>query len=131
MKVKTIRQAATFRASTHEVYEALMDSRTHGKFTGGAARISRKAGGRFTVYDGYAEGRNLELIPDRKIVQTWRADDWPEGHYSQVTFTLTAIRTGTRLSFVQTGVPEESYQDVKQGWIDFYWKPMKKLLERA
>jgi len=73
-----------------------MDSRKHARFTGGSARISRKVGGKFSVHDGYAEGRNLELIPDMKIVQTWRASDWPEGLYSNVTFELNETKIGTR-----------------------------------
>ncbi len=126
---KGIRERTDFRASPHEVYEALMDSRKHGRFTGGRARISRKVGGKFSVYDGYAEGVNLELVPDRKIVQTWRASDWPEGVVSRVVFTLKATRTGTRLEFTQTGVPADQYRDIKQGWQDHYWKPMTELLE--
>jgi activator of HSP90 ATPase len=106
-----------------------MDSRKHGKFTGGKARISRKEGGKFSVYDGYATGKNLKLVPDREIVQTWRADDWPEGHFSKVSFELSRTKTGTKLTFIQAGVPFEQYADIKQGWIDFYWKPMKELLE--
>ena len=106
-----------------------MDSRQHGEFTGGKARISRKEGGRFSVYDGYASGKNLKLVPDREIVQTWRADDWPAGHFSRISFKLTRTRTGTKLVFAQTGVPAKQYADIKQGWIDFYWKPMKELLE--
>ncbi len=65
---KTIRQTVTFKASPHEVYEALMNSRRHAKFSGGKARLSRKVGGKFTAYDGYIEGTNLELAPDKKIV---------------------------------------------------------------
>ena len=129
IKTRTLRQAATFKTTPHEVYEALMDSRKHAKFTGGHARISRKVGGRFSTYDGYAEGKNVELVPDARIVQTWRASDWPEGHYSQVTLSLATNRTGTRLTFVQTGIPVEQYEDIKQGWIDYYWKPMKEMLE--
>ena len=88
MKTKTIRQSITFKASLHEVYEALMDSRKHARFTGAQARISRKAGGKFTAYDGYIEGVNLNLVPDKKIVQSWRGSDWPENHYSMATFSL-------------------------------------------
>jgi len=128
-KTKTIRQTVSIKASPHDVYESLMDSRKHGRFTGGPSRISRKVGGKFSVYDGYASGVNLELQADRKIVQTWRAEDWPKGHFSEVRFEMTSTKTGTRLSFVQTGVPAEFYKDIKQGWIDFYWKPMKELLE--
>jgi activator of HSP90 ATPase len=128
-KLKSIRQTTQFKVAPHDVYEALMDSRKHGKFTGGEARISRKEGGSFSVYDGYASGENLKLVPDREIVQTWRADDWPSGHFSHVSFKLARTRTGTKLTFVQTGIPVEQYADIKQGWIDFYWRPMKELLE--
>jgi activator of HSP90 ATPase len=129
MKTRTIRQSATFRASPHDVYEALMDSRKHSKFTGAKARISRKVGGRFTAYDGYIEGIHLDLKPNRMIVQSWRGSDWPKGHNSKATFSLTRVKGGTRLTFTQTGGPEKEYADIRQGWRDYYWKPMKEMLE--
>ena len=129
--MKTIRQTVTIKATPLNVYEALMDSPTHSKFTGSAARISPRVGGRFTAYDGYAEGRNLELIPGRKIVQAWRASDWPEGHYSTATFALAKAGTGTKLTFTQTGVPDDQVAAIRQGWIEFYWAPLKALLATA
>lgn len=72
---RSIKQIVMIQATPEDVYEALMDSRRHAKLTGGGARISRKVGGRFSVFDGYAKGKNLKLVPGRKIVQTWRADD--------------------------------------------------------
>jgi uncharacterized protein YndB with AHSA1/START domain len=105
METKTVKQTATFKASPHEVYEALMDSKKHANFTGDKATISRKIGGKFSTFDGYSEGTNLELIPDSKIMQTWRASDWPEGHYSKVTFSLKEIPTGTRLTFIRPKSP--------------------------
>jgi activator of HSP90 ATPase len=129
VKTKSIRQTATFKASPHKVYEALMDAKLHARFTGGKATISRKVGGKFSVFDGYAEGINLELIPDVKIVQSWRAGDWPEGVYSKATFSLKANEGSTRLTFTQTGVPENQYEDVSQGWRDYYWVPMKEMLD--
>lgn len=127
---KTIRQTATFKASPHEVYEALVDSRKHSKFTGGKVTMSRKIGGAFTAYGGSLSGTNLELVPDKKIVQAWRADDWPAGHFSRATFSLKKVKGGTQLSFYQSCVPDEHYTGIKQGWIDFYWKPMKAMLEK-
>jgi len=107
-----------------------MDSKKHAKFTGGRASISREVGGKFSAFDGYAEGVNLELVPDKKIVQTWHATDWPENHYSRVTFSLGKIGGGTRLTFTQSGVPVEQYEDVSQGWKDYYWEPMKAMWEK-
>ena len=130
MKTRDIKQTVKFKVGPHEVYDALMNSRKHSKFTGGRASISQKAGGKFTAYDGYAEGRNLELVPDAKIVQTWRGDDWPDSYYSKATFSIKKIPGGSELTFVQEGVPMDLYEDVKQGWIDYYWNPMKEMLER-
>jgi activator of HSP90 ATPase len=130
MKTNTIRQSVTFKTNPRVIYEMLMDSRKHAKFTGEKAGISRKAGGKFTAYAGYINGVNLELVQDKKIVQSWRGSDWPEGHYSKVTFSLGKAKNGTRLTFRQSGVPEKHYKDINQGWRDYYWQPMRDMLER-
>ena len=130
METKTVKQTATFKTSPHEVYEALMDSKKHSKFTGDKATISRKVGGKFSTFDGYSEGTNLELIPDSKIAQTWRASDWPEGHFSKVTFSLKENPSGTRLTLIQTNVPTKQYDDISKGWRDYYWAPLKEMLEK-
>jgi activator of HSP90 ATPase len=127
----TIRQSVTFKATPHAVYEALMDSRKHTRFTGDLAQISRKVGGAISAYGGYITGSNLELVADEKIVQAWHASDWPEGHLSRVTFKLTATKGGTRLAFTHRGVPEDQVASIKQGWIDNYWQPLKVMLEKA
>lgn len=130
MKTKTIKQSVTIKANPHEVYEALMDSRKHTKFTGAKARISRKVGGNFSAYVRYIQGINLDLVPDKRIVQAWRGSDWPKGHYSIATFSLKRMRGGTRLVFSQIGVPNREYKGINQGWRDHYWKPMKEMLEK-
>jgi activator of HSP90 ATPase len=125
-----IHQTVEFSVGPHEVYEALMDSRKHAHFTGNPARISRQVGEEFMAYDGYITGRNLELTPDRKIVQEWHASDWPEDVFSQVTFELTPIPEGTRLEFTHEKLPAGTEEEFKQGWIENYWEPMKKMLEK-
>ena len=130
METRMIKQTVTFKAAPHDVYEALMDSKKHTKFTGDKASISRKVGCKFSTFDGYSEGTNLELVQDTKIVQTWRASDWPEGLYSTATFSFKAIPAGTRLTFTQSGIPEKQYEEIAQGWRDYYWTPLKAMLEK-
>ena len=130
MKTKTIHQTVTFKATRHEVYETLMDSKKHAELVGDEAKITKKVGAKFSIYGGEIEGVNLELVPDRKIVQSWRYSDWPEGHYSKATFLLEESQGGTKLTFTQTEVPEDLYEDVAQGWKDYYWQPMKDMLEK-
>jgi len=129
MGTKTIRQSVTFKARAHAVYELLMDSKKHSVLAGDEAKISRKVGGKFNV-GGYIEGVQLELVLDEKIVQTWRYEDWPKGHFSRATFALDEASGKTKMTFTQSGVPEEFYEDIKQGWIDYYWTPMKEILEK-
>ncbi len=71
------------------------------------------------------------MVADTKIVQSWRGSDegWVPGHYSTATFSLEAIDGGTQLTFVQTGVPEQSFEQISQGWQNFYWAKMKQMLE--
>jgi len=126
---RIIKQTVTFKASPHEVYEALMDSKKHAAFTGGKASISRSIGGKIAAYDNYIDGKNIELIPDKKIVQDWRAVDWPEGYYSRITFIFTAVPEGTRMDFTHTDLPEGTEDEFTQGWIDNYWEPMKRFFE--
>lgn len=125
MKTQTLRQTVTFAASPHDVFETLLDSRKHARVTGGPARISRKVGGVFSAFGGELSGTTLEIVADRKIVWSWRASDWPVGHHSRATFTLSQVPTGTRLSLRQSGVPTELAADIRAGWIEYYWMPMK------
>lgn len=129
MKRKPIIQKTFFKASAHEVFEMLMDSKLHAAFSEGSAKISRKVGGSFSVFDGYATGKNIKLVPDKKIVQSWHASDWKKDEISEVTFSIAPARTGCTLTFTQKNVPEEHYSAIKQGWIDFYWNPMKEMLK--
>ncbi len=127
---KTIRQSVTFKATPHQVYEALMDSRKHARFSGDTASISRKVGGKIMAYGDYITGTNMELVQDKKIVQAWHAADWPEGHESRVTFSFKPTEGGTRLTFTHTGVPDDQCESIKQGWIENYWTPMKMMLDK-
>ena len=131
IKTKTIEQTVTFGASPHDVYEALMDPEKHSQFTGAKASISREIGSAFTAYAGDLSGTVIELVPDTRIVLSWRApdDNWPPEHYTTATFSLEEIDGGTRLTFVQTGVPEQSFDDISQGWQSYYWSKLEEFFE--
>ena len=130
--MKTIKQTVLFKATPHEVYEAVMNSKKHAQFTGSPAKISNKIGGSFSTYDGGLQGKNLQLSPGKKIVQLWRCemDGWPKEHYSTATFLLTKTKNGTKLAFTQTGVPDSCVKSISGGWKTYYWQPMKEILEK-
>lgn len=111
-----INQIIYFAATPHQVFEALMDEKKYAEFTESSAKIDRKMGGKFSVWDGYASGTNKVLVKDKKIVQSWRASDWPKNIGSEITIELFPEKNKTKLVFNQIGVPESFVEDVKTGW---------------
>jgi activator of HSP90 ATPase len=122
---KPVHHEVEFRVSPSEVYDAYLDSRRHARFTGQAAKMSRKEGGRFTAGDTYISGTNVELIPGKRIVQAWRASEWPEGIYSVLRLELKPKGKGTRMIVDHVGIPDKFRDGVNEGWYEFYWNPMK------
>ena len=126
----TIRQTVAFDAPPHAVFEALLDSRKHSAFTGQKASISRKVVGNVSAGEGYIHGRNLRIEQDNVIVQSWRTTDFKESDPdSQVMFHFSKKGDGTRLMFVHSKVPDRLAEEFRQGWIDYYWVPLKAYLE--
>lgn len=130
IRTKNIKQGLMIKASPGQVYQALMNSQQHAKFTGSPAKISAKVGGGFSAYDRYISGKNLELIRNKKIVQSWRGSDWPKGHYSIATFLLKPAERGTKLMFSHKGIPATQVKNIASGWKHYYWHPLKLMLEK-
>lgn len=130
-KTKIIEQEILINTTPHEIYEAFMDSKIHSKFTESKAKISREIGGKVSAFEGGLSGKNVELIPDKKIVQTWRSEgeNWPKGYYSTITLILEPVDKGTMIKFTHVDVPEGAYESVKEGWDTYYWESLKELLE--
>jgi activator of HSP90 ATPase len=129
-----IHQEITFKASTNRVYDALLDSKAFSELTGGmAAEIDRKAGGAFSCFGGIISGRNIELVPNQRIVQAWRVRNWPDGVYSIVKFELQAQGSETRLVMDHVGFPQElrahlNGEHPEGGWHRQYWEPLARYL---
>jgi uncharacterized protein YndB with AHSA1/START domain len=109
MKIKTLRQTVTFKASPRQVYDMLMDSKKHQSLSGVPAKISREVGGKFTAWGSHISGFNLALKPGQKIVQAWRATGWWPDHYSIAIYDITKVRGGAKLKFSQIGIPSDRY----------------------
>ena len=129
MKTKNIHQTIILKASSKEVYHALMNSRLHSKITGSKAVIATKVGGTFSIWEGGVNGINLALEPDKRIVQAWRTEEWPKGHYSVADFSLAKKRRGTELVLDHYGIPVEDYKNIAANWETCYWIPLRKMFE--
>ena len=128
---KDIFQSIQFKAKPKVLYDLIMNPKKHSAFTDAAAQISQQIGGKYSAYDGYIEGENLELIPGKKIVQTWRAmeDKWPDGENSIIEFVFVENDHGTELQFTHKDIPHAVKSDFNKGWVEHYWEPMKAYLK--
>ena len=129
---KKIEQEIIIKTSPHEIYEVFMDSKKHSKLTEGKAKVSREIGGTFSIYEGDINGKNIELIQDKKIVQKWRSEgnNWPKGYYSTITIVLEPIDDGTLIKFTHFNIPEGDCDSLKEGWDNYYWEPLKDMFEK-
>lgn len=123
-----LHQEVDFKASPQHIYEVLLDSKQFAAFTGMPAEIDPKAGGVFSTFGGLIVGRNVELVPNQRIVQAWRPAHWDQGIYSIVKFELKEHGSQTKVILDHTGFPEGNFRHLDSGWYIRYWEPLKKFL---
>lgn len=117
-------------ASAKDIYIAWLDSAGHTKMTGGEANIDNKIGSKFTAWDGYIQGKNLELDPDKRIVQSWRTSDFHEkDEDSKIEIFFDEEAGKTVLTLVHTNLPKNGEQ-YRQGWGDHYFQPMREFFSK-
>jgi activator of HSP90 ATPase len=125
---KTVTQKIVFKgipAST--VYNTYTDAKEHSKSIGVPVSIQKKEGTRFRTDDGYITGKNLQLVKNKLIVQSWRGSDWSKSDLDS-TFILSFEQKGNDgiVHMVQANIPDNQYAGIKDGWNEYYWKPWKK-----
>jgi uncharacterized protein YndB with AHSA1/START domain len=121
----TFTLTTTIPASPAEIYEAWLDSLGHSAMTGGEAKMSAEIGAEVSAWDGYISGRNLQLIPGERIVQSWRTSEFGDEHEdSIVTVVLQEIGDGTLLTLQHSNVPNEQKSYEEGGWQSNYFEPM-------
>jgi uncharacterized protein YndB with AHSA1/START domain len=124
--------SATIPVSPKEIYDAWLDGKQHGSMNGGGkTTASTKIGGKFTAWDGYIAGKNLELVPGKRIVQSWRTTQFTDKDSdSQITVTLAKAPGGTKVTLRHSTVPD-GHDGYKSGWKSHYFEPMKAYFAKA
>jgi activator of HSP90 ATPase len=117
----------TLKTSPQRIYEILLDSKQFATLTGSPAEIDPRAGGAFSAFGKLIEGRNIELVPNQRIVQAWRPAAWEPGLYSIVRFELKPHNSETTIILDHTGFPEGDFAHLEWGWNSHYWQPLKKV----
>jgi activator of HSP90 ATPase len=106
-----------------------MDEKKHSQATGDPAKITAKVGSTFSAGNGYITGKNLHLVKNKLIVQTWRARDWKSSDLDS-TFIISLQPKGkdVLLQAVHANIPDKHVKGIDKGWHEYYWEPWKKYL---
>jgi len=121
--------SSVINAPLETVFSAWLDSSTHSRMTGGAAKISPEAGASFTAWDGYIWGVNLEIEANKRILQSWRTSEFSdEEEDSRLEILFSEVDGGTEITLIHSNLPEHGEQ-YKQGWQDHYFTPMRAYFE--
>jgi activator of HSP90 ATPase len=100
--------------------------KSHSAMTGSPAKVDSKVGGRFTAWDEYIFGSTLDLDPNKRIVQSWQTSEFPdEAPDSRLEVLFEESKSGTKIILTHLNMPDDQVVSYKQGWEDFYFKPMR------
>jgi uncharacterized protein YndB with AHSA1/START domain len=118
--MQTITQTHFINATPEDVFIAITNPLTIELWSGYPAVMAAKEDFEFSLFEGDISGRNLKVIPGRQLIQEWYfGEDSPE--QSLVTITLSASKNKTRAELVHTNVPDEIFEEFREGWKDYYW----------
>ena len=111
------------------MYQTFTDPQRLAAFTRAPPRVfeGAKPGGKFAIFDGNVSGEFVKLEPPKKIVQTWRLAQWPEGHTSsqEIVFDQNDVDHVTNMRVTWTGVPVGQEEVVKRNWEGYYIRSIK------
>lgn len=74
-------------------------------------------------------GKNLQLVKNQLIVQSWRGADW-DTKDSDSAFLIALEQKGNDvvLNMIHANVPDVREKDLDKGWYDHYWNLWKQHL---
>ncbi|GAN04474.1 hsp90 co-chaperone AHA1 [Mucor ambiguus] len=132
VQTSVIEHSCDFTGATpREIYEALLDSQRAEIWSHGKAKVSKRIGTDFELFDGNVHGTLMQATPGKSIMQTWRLKNWPQGHFSTVTLTFKETQDGTTVKVNQVGVPVGQEEVIRKNWMGYYWNAIKTSLNKG
>ncbi|XP_067628243.1 activator of 90 kDa heat shock protein ATPase homolog 1 [Eurosta solidaginis] len=125
LEVKTLRMTEEFQCNANDLYNALTKAEMLTAFTRTPAKVDASRGGEFVLYGGSVQGKFEELVPEKKIKQTWRLKNWPSGHFSEVVIEFEESKNTTKMTLKQSGIPASEFDAMRANWHRYYWHSIK------
>jgi activator of HSP90 ATPase len=124
----TLTQKVLFENTTAEIlYSIYLDPEHHSAIIGGKhVEISNVEGTDYNANDGGHTGRNLQLIQDKLIVQSYLSSDWGKDEIvSTIILYFEQKDDDVLLHVTHANIPDDQANIIDAKWKDLYWTPMK------
>lgn len=125
--MKDYKKYFTLTASPEEVYNALTQEATIQLWSGEEAVMPAEPGAEFSLWGGSITGKNIELVPGKKLVQEWYFGETE--HPSIVTIILHQHKHGTSVELRHTNIPDEDFENITEGWNENYFGSLTSFYE--
>lgn len=124
-----IEKSYVINASAEEVFEALVNPELIQIWSGDEAKMSADIGAEFTLWSGQMFGKNMEVVPNKKLVQEWCYEQWNEP--SKVTITIKAKGKTSTVTLMHENVPDKSLNSIADGWDTYYFGAIQEMFEKG
>lgn len=124
--MRVLKQKYTVNSSVKDVWEALTIPKKIKNWTGAKAVMSDGDGFVFSLWDGDIIGKNTKVTKNKLLEQDWKYHHWE--NFSKVKIELKSKNNLTEVNLTQSGIPEDEFDDIADGWDRYYFGEIKNYL---
>lgn len=115
------------KATAEEIYLALTNPFTIELWSGFKAVMSEEPESEFSIWGGDITGKNLEFEKNKKIKQQWYFEG--RKNDSIVEISIVEKMNSCHIKIYQTNIPDDAFENIKDGWKSMYIKSLKDFFE--
>lgn len=124
----TLHLNPVFNTTAEQLYLTLLEKNRIGAWTRSLPDFQGDVlakGSKFNLFGGNVQGEIVDLVPNAKIVQSWRLNDWKTGHYANLTIELHQGDGETTMDVLFKGIPIGEEDAVQANFEDYYIRSIK------
>lgn len=124
----TLHLEPIFNTTAEQLYLTFLDVQRIGAWTRSAPFIEPMppaVGSEFKFFGGSISGKFTHLVPNERVVQAWRLNDWKDGHYATLDMFFNQGSSETKMIVKFSGVPIGEEDRVRGNFEDYYIKSIK------
>lgn len=124
----TLHLEPVFNTTAEQLYITLLDAQRIAAWTRSAPQMEAfppAEGSEFRLFGGSVRGRFTRLVPNERVSQQWRLEDWKDGHYADLDVQLKQGAGETTMVVKWLGIPVGEEDRVRGNFEDYYVRSIK------